>query len=145
MSNLALKVCQDRYDHMLPDDTDCFLDTNEGANWIDGAADRLMGGDDYQVNSWTGVTCGDLHTLVGNQTQHFMASEDPNLIGWMLCAIQDGDIAGAKEALTEILYDMHKGNLETIVRNAAYELLTDISEAAAEQIRLDNEADDYDH
>ena len=140
----AMQACQARYDNETPDDSDCFLDTNEGCNWQDGAATHLMSGKDYSVNSWTGVSCADLHTLVGNQTQHLLASEAPNLIGWMLCAVQAGDIAGAKEALTEILYDMHKGKLATIVRSAANELLTDIAEAAADQMRIDNEDDDYD-
>lgn len=140
----AMQACQARYDNMTPDDSDCFLDTNEGCNWQDGAATHLMSGNDYSVNSWTGVTYGELCDFVGLQTQQCFMESEPNLLGLLVAAIQDGDIAAAKSALAEILYDVKKGDIKAIVYDAACELLVDIAEAAADQMRADNEADDYD-
>ena len=140
----ALQACQARYDHMLPDDSECFLDTNEGCNWQDGAATHLMSGKDYSVNSWTGVTYGELCDFVGLQTQQCFMEAEASMLGWLVAAIQDGDIAAAKSALTEILYDVKKGDIKAIVYDSACELLVDIAEAAADQMRIDNEDDDYD-
>lgn len=140
----AMQACQARYDNMTPDDSDRFLDTNEGSNWQDGAATHLMSGKDYSVNSWTGVTYGDLCDFVGLQTQQCFMESEPTLLGWLVAAIQDGDIAEAKSALTEILYDVKKGDIKAIVYDSACGLLVDIAEAAAEQARIDNEADSYD-
>lgn len=140
----ALQACQSRYDHMLPDDSECFLDTTEGANWQDGAATHLMSGKDYSINSWTGVTYGELCDFVGLQTQQCFMESEPNLLGWLVAAIQDGDIAEAKSALTEILYDVKKGDIKAVVYDSACGLLVDIAEAAADQMRADNEDDDYD-
>ena len=64
----AMQACQRKYDNMTPDDSDCFLDTNEGCNWQDGAATHLMSGNDYSVNSWTGVTYGELCDFVIRHT-----------------------------------------------------------------------------
>ena len=140
----AMQACQARYDNMTTDDSDCFLDTNEGCNWQDGAATHLMSGNDYSVNSSAGVDYFDLCEFVGLQTQQSFTETDPNVLGFLVAAIQDGDIAAAKSALTEILYDVQKGDINTIVYDAACELLVDIAEAAADQMRADNEDDDYD-
>ena len=140
----AMQACQSRYDHMLPDDSECFLDTTEGANWQDGAATHLMSGNDYSVNSRVGVDYFDLCEFVGLQTQQSFTETDPNVLGFLVATIQDGDIAAAKSALAEILYDVKKGDIRAIVYDAACELLVDIAEAAADQIRADNEADRYD-
>ena len=140
----AMQACQARYDNETPDDSDCFLDTNEGSNWQDGAATHLMSGKDYSVNSWTGVTYGELCDFVGLQTQQCFMESEQNLLGLLVAAIQDGDIAAAKSALTESLYDVNKGDIKAIVYDSACELLVDIAEAAADQMRIDNEDDDYD-
>lgn len=140
----AMQACQRKYDNETPDDSDCFLDTNGGCNWQDGAATHLMSGKDYSVNSWTGVTYGELCDFVGLQTQQCFMESEPNLLGLLVAAIQDGDIAAAKSALTEILYDVKKGDIKAIVYDSACGLLVDIAEAAADQMRADNEDDDYD-
>ena len=134
MNNLA--AAQRMYDMQIPDDQPAFLETDMGANWLDGAATQLVQGRDYRVNSHCGVDFDKYTEAIGERMKSIALDYDA--LGWLIAAVIAEDKSMAREALHELIFDMGmKPN--DFGYDVAESLLTPIAEEAAQQIWRDNQ------
>jgi hypothetical protein len=132
----ALAAAQRIYDMQIPDDQPAFLETDMGANWLDGAATQLVQGRDYRVNSHCGVDF-DTYTIAIGERMKTIAL-DYDALGWLIAAVLDENKSMAREALHELIFDMGMKPI-AFGYDVAESLLKPIAEEAAQQLRADNQ------
>lgn len=137
--NANLQRAQEAYDAMLPDESEAFLDTTEGANWLAHAGETLVYGDDLKIGGRSVVQAYDLSDAVATEAIRRVedCEDDDGMLGQLLVAVANYDIAKASRCLKKLLAPSN--HPVSAVNEMAEALAAQHAKAAEEQMRREAE------
>lgn len=137
--NANFQRAQAAYDAMLPDDSEAFLDTTEGANWLADAGEQLVQGYDLKINGEIVVQAYELSDAVAAEAIRRVEDheDDDGMLGQLLVAVANYDISMAYSCLKKLLAPSN--HPMSPVNEMAEALAAPYAKAAEEQMRREAE------
>lgn len=133
----ALAAGHARHDNATPDDTPTFLETTTGANWLADAGEQLVNGHDLKIGGKAIVRASDLAGLVAVVAEQRDKEDGGGLLGKLLVAVANYDMGTANSCLKSLMGK--SDNPLGMVNEIAEDLARPFADAAAEQMRIDDE------
>lgn len=139
-----LQMAQRRHESSLPAEPDVeWLETADGANWLDCAATDLLKGHSLQIGRRTPVEVSELDAAVAAEAVRRFQAGDDGMLGQLLLAVDNFDMGAASSCLKSLFHDTRSSS-GSVFHAYAVDLIKPHADDAREQMIRDAEADAID-